>query len=244
MSDVLSIALTSRDGITLNTKGTYCDKNIQIIPQLENKTVTPTEAVQTITAGENYAGLKTVTVRAIPTEYVVPSGEVSITSNGTHDVSGKASAVVNVPVPDGYIKPSGSLDITKNETVDVTNYASAIVNVSIPDGYILPIGTQEITENGEYNITDKEKVNVNVPIPDGYIKPRDELTINDNNKVIDVTQYARVHISTAKPYNVVSASFMDNLLSSTITNIGDVYKYTGETTDTYENGALYILEEV
>ena len=144
MSDVLSIALTSRDGITLNTKGTYCDKNIQIIPQIEDKTVTPTTEPQPITAGKNYAGLGTVTVGAIPDEYVVPSGEASITSNGTHDVSGKASAIVNVPIPDGYIQPSGTLEITTNGTYDVTNYES--VDIGVEGSSTTP---QEITTETE-----------------------------------------------------------------------------------------------
>ena len=35
-------------------------------------------------------------------EGIIPEGELEITENGTHDVSGKKSAVVKVPIPDGY----------------------------------------------------------------------------------------------------------------------------------------------
>lgn len=59
-------------------------------------------------------------------ETVSPSGSVTITSNGTHDVTNYASAEVQVPVG---IVPSGTLDITSNGTRDVTNYASVNVNV-------------------------------------------------------------------------------------------------------------------
>lgn len=59
-------------------------------------------------------------------ETASPSGSVTITTNGTHDVTNYASAEVQVPVG---ITPSGALDITSNGTHDVTNYASVNVNV-------------------------------------------------------------------------------------------------------------------
>lgn len=43
------------------------------------------------------------------------------------------------------------------------------------------------------------------------------------------------------PIEVATEAEMTALLTSG--EIGGVYKYTGETTDTYENGALYVLEE-
>lgn len=51
-----------------------------------------------------------------------PSGIVSITSNGMHDVATFASAYVNV-------QPSGTKNITTNGTHDVKNFATANVNV-------------------------------------------------------------------------------------------------------------------
>lgn len=63
---------------------------------LQNKTITPNKTVQEVTADADYTGLEKVTVEAIPNEYIVPSGELELTENGTHDVTSYASVNVNV----------------------------------------------------------------------------------------------------------------------------------------------------
>lgn len=93
------------------------------------KTITPTKSAQTAVASGVYT-TGAITVDAIPSSYIIPSGTKSITTNGTHDVTSNASVSVNVPIPSGYIKPSGTKSITTNGTHDVTSYASATVNVS------------------------------------------------------------------------------------------------------------------
>ena len=69
----------------------------QTAPKLQSKTVTPTKSQQSVSPDSGYDGLSGVTVNAIPDNYVIPSGAVDITTNGTHNVSGKATANVNVP---------------------------------------------------------------------------------------------------------------------------------------------------
>ena len=91
------IQLTNQNGEKLNTKGKYCPEDITVVPQLQEKTVTPSETQQTATPDANYAGLSKVIVGAIPPDYVIPSGAIQITENGVVDVSGKATANVNVP---------------------------------------------------------------------------------------------------------------------------------------------------
>ena len=156
---------------TLATAGMWCERDLEIVtnvsggeytPILQDKSATPTKSKQTFNADEGFDGIGTFTVEAIPGEYIIPSGTKDITSNGTHDVTDKASVKVNVPIPDGYIKPSGTKSITTNGTHDVKQYASATVNVPIPEGYIVPSGSLEITESGEYDVTTYAKAVVNV----------------------------------------------------------------------------------
>lgn len=75
----------------------YSQVVVNVQPALQEKSATPTKAQQVVVPEEGFYGLSKVTVAKIPDNYVIPTGAVEITTNGTHDVSGKASATVNVP---------------------------------------------------------------------------------------------------------------------------------------------------
>lgn len=125
-STLIEKELTTVDGITLLTSGKYCEKDIKVTPAnpenivagnirsgvqilgvtgnyagegvtLQEKTVTPTKSVQNITPDTNYDGLSKVTVNAIPAEYITPEGTLSITTNGTKDVTQYANVNVSIP---------------------------------------------------------------------------------------------------------------------------------------------------
>lgn len=67
----------------------------------QSKTVTPTTSQQVVEADSGYDALKKVTVNAIPSEYIVPTGNINITSNTatgqTLNVAQYATATVAVP---------------------------------------------------------------------------------------------------------------------------------------------------
>ena len=80
-----------------------------ILANLQEKTIIPSTEEVVVTADESFDGLSKVTVGAIPSEYIIPSGEIEFTQNGTYDVTDKASAKVNVPE-----KQLGTKTITTN----------------------------------------------------------------------------------------------------------------------------------
>lgn len=135
----------------------------------------------------NQNGRKDVTQYAYADVQVPPYGEgdVEIIINGTHDVSGKARALVNVQ--SGGITPSGTVDIAQNGVTDVAQYASA--NVQVPP---YGEGEVEISTNGRHNVSGKATAVVNVP--ESGITPSGVIEINSNGDH-DVTQYATARVS-------------------------------------------------
>lgn len=69
--------------------------------------------------------------------YCIPSGSLSITENGTHDVAEVSKVSVNVPPPEGYIKPSGTITLKENGEYNVKSYETATVNVVVPSACIV-----------------------------------------------------------------------------------------------------------
>ena len=59
--------------------------------------VTPSPTAQTFTPSIEIDGWDNVEVSAIPEEYIIPTGTISITTNGTHNVKDYASASVQIP---------------------------------------------------------------------------------------------------------------------------------------------------
>ena len=87
---------------------------------------------------------------------LLPSGELTVTENGTYDVYNKETVNVNVPIPDGYIQPSGNLDITENGSYDVYNKETVVVNTP---QYPVYNGAYEVNKSG-YTVTLELETNV------------------------------------------------------------------------------------
>lgn len=105
-----------------------------------------------------------VTVAKIPDNYVIPTGAVEITTNGTHDVSGKASATVNVQpklqeksvTANGAVTPDSDFQGLSKVTVNVPATPTEEKTVELA----LAAGNQVITQTAGKNIS---KVTITKP---------------------------------------------------------------------------------
>ena len=92
----------------------------------QTKTVTPNTTTQNITADSQYDALKKVIVNPIPSNYIIPSGNLSITSNANNiDVSEYATVSVNVPTGGGTINVAKTT-WTNNSTATVSHTFSGL----------------------------------------------------------------------------------------------------------------------
>lgn len=140
-----------------------------ILANLQEKEVIPTKEVQEIVADKTYDGLSKVTVQSIPNEYIVPSGEIEFTQNGTYDVTDKASAKVNIKE-----KVLGTKTITSNGT-----YKAIDDNL---DGYSeVEVSTSGVDINEYYDLTKKTSGNYTY-----YIK---KLPLIDTSDYTSFTQF-------------------------------------------------------
>ena len=146
---------------------------------LQDKTVSPTESTQYITADEDYTGLGTVTVNAISSTYV-GSG---ITRRSSTDLTASGATVT---VPAGYYSTQASKAVASGTAGTPTASKGTVSNHSISvtpsvtntTGYItggtktgtavtvsaseLVSGSETKTSNGTYDVTNLAELVVNV----------------------------------------------------------------------------------
>lgn len=151
----------------------------------QDKSVTPTEEMQQITADSGYTGLGTVNVGAISSTYVgsgiTQRSSSSLTASGAtvtvpagyyEAAASKAVASMTLPTS-ASTTSSGTSKLTITPTTSAryinipTGYnatASYYTIGAIPSNYIIPSGNKEITANGT-NIDVKNYATVSVTVP-------------------------------------------------------------------------------
>lgn len=122
-------------------------------PQYQSKTVTPTTSQQTVTPDTGYDALSQVTVNAIPSEYIIPTGNFAITQNG-NNINVAQYATVSVNVSGG----GGTLTVaTKTLTNTSTGQTLTFSSLSGQPKYWFVRTTSNVSSSGSttyYYVTD------------------------------------------------------------------------------------------
>lgn len=113
------------------SSGTAGNSSVSLTANVTTKgaaTYTPSTSQQTIASGTYLTG--TQTIAAIPSQYIVPSGNKEITANGTNiDVAQYSTVTVNVPSGGGSTKNVQAY--RGYATVTATSYTATAVTVTV-----------------------------------------------------------------------------------------------------------------
>lgn len=137
---------------------------------LQGKNATPSSSQQVISPDSGYTGLSSVTIAAVPSEYIIPTGTKSITANGTDiDVSEYAKVDVAVPTSSPNLQDKTTTPTTSQQVIEADSSYDGLSSVtvnSIPSQYIVPSGTKSITANGTgIDVASYASVDVSVIAP-------------------------------------------------------------------------------
>ncbi len=120
----IKFQITTKDGGTLHTATKYCEEDINIVPKLQDKTVTENG---TVSADDGYAGLGSVTVDVaggaepkLQEKAVTTNGEV--TPDEGYD--GLSKVTVSIPNFVAYAYSNASGSIIEPEVATATTIAT------------------------------------------------------------------------------------------------------------------------
>ena len=125
----------SQNGTYTPSEGKWFSSVTVAVPveefNLQEKTVTPSEDEQVISPETGYNGLSRVTVNAIPSDYIKPSGTINIITNDTYDVTNYATAIVNVSSSLPATITAGDTPILSSSELVYTCNSTTMTNTGI-----------------------------------------------------------------------------------------------------------------
>lgn len=191
---------------------------------------TQIEVEVSVTQEDHYDGLSKVTVNPIPSEYIIPSGTLSVTDNGTVDVS--AYQYANVNVSGGSQTQSKTATPTKSTqtiTPDSGYLLSSVVVNPIPNEYIIPNlqtrtgvtptkSSQTITPSSGYDGLASVQINA---IPSNYIDTTDATASASDIRTGKSAYVNGIKVNGSLVVNKVYVGSTDP--ASSFGNDGDIY---------------------
>lgn len=165
---------------------------------------TPTESAQTVET-EGKVVTTDLTIDAIPSEYIVPTGNYAIGASGTHDVAAYASAsvaagIVHMKTPDmdktyGEIRSKATIDAGYHTGGNYTG--SALILDKQAGTTITPTESEQVAVAQYRWTTGAVKV---AAIPSQYVVPTGTYTVTGSG-THDVTAYASASVASTTPTN-------------------------------------------
>ena len=167
----MDIKLKSTTGIKLLTEKKYCTENINVIPELQTKSVIPSTEQQVVSADTGYAGLGAVTVAAVSTE----SGAATPSAAAQTVTPSEGKYFDSFTVAATPLDPASEVTAGTSD-VDVTPSTGKIGLTSVTV-HPTPTETKTITGNGTFTPSlGKYFSSVTVNVTEA--KPEQEKSVN------------------------------------------------------------------